>query len=185
MPPWTNSRKRNATEGGPSRCRSHRTRLRRNNRSRPAAPPIRQTNPEFFRPSLPRQIRPKIVKRIRSWLAAFWRAVTFPSRALWWFIDLPARALRSARAFMATDPEEHPLGEVIVDLTRNAEARQLVLGSGRGAAGAPVARRPRNCVGGGDCLHVSPTAWCSFWQGRLAGWAPSRPLRLRSQSAFS
>jgi sec-independent protein translocase protein TatC len=40
-------------------------------------------------------------------------------------IDLPARALRSAGEFMQTDPEEHPLGDVIVDLTRNAEARQL------------------------------------------------------------
>jgi sec-independent protein translocase protein TatC len=65
------------------------------------------------------------VARMRSWLAGFWQAATFPSRALWWLIDLPGRALRSTGAFMRTDPEEHPLGEVIVDLTRNAQARQL------------------------------------------------------------
>ena len=69
--------------------------------------------------------RQKTVARMLRWLAAFWRAATFPSRALWWLIDLPGRALRSAGAFMRTDPEEHPLGEVIVDLTRNAQARQL------------------------------------------------------------
>jgi sec-independent protein translocase protein TatC len=57
--------------------------------------------------------------------ALFWRFVTFPSRTLWWLAALPLRSFRAARAFMRTDPEEHPLSEVIVDLTRNAQARQL------------------------------------------------------------
>ncbi len=57
--------------------------------------------------------------------AFFWRLVTFPSRALWWLVALPVRASQSARLFMRTDPEEHPLSEVIVDLTQNAQAREL------------------------------------------------------------
>ncbi len=57
--------------------------------------------------------------------AFFWRFVTFPSRALWWLVALPLRAFRSASLFMRTDPEEHPLSEVIVDLTQNAQAREL------------------------------------------------------------
>jgi len=55
----------------------------------------------------------------------FWRLVTFPSRGLWWLVGLPMRLVRSIRPFMLTDPEEHPLGDVITDLTQNAQARQM------------------------------------------------------------
>jgi sec-independent protein translocase protein TatC len=51
--------------------------------------------------------------------------VLFPFRAVWWIIKLPIRAFGSVRRFMRTEPEEHPLGEVFVDLAQNREARQL------------------------------------------------------------
>jgi len=62
---------------------------------------------------------------MRRLLTLFWRVVTFPSRALWWLLELPARAIRSARTYMLTEPEEHPLGDVVADLAQNAQARQL------------------------------------------------------------
>jgi sec-independent protein translocase protein TatC len=58
-------------------------------------------------------------------LTVFWRVVTFPSRALRWLLGAPARLFRSARAYMLTEPEEHPLGDVVADLAQNAQARQL------------------------------------------------------------
>lgn len=58
-------------------------------------------------------------------LQGIWRVVAFPFRALWWLITLPVRSLRKARRFMVTEPEEHPLGEVFMDLAQNREARQL------------------------------------------------------------
>jgi sec-independent protein translocase protein TatC len=62
---------------------------------------------------------------MRRLLTLFWRVVTFPSRALWSLLGLPARIYRSAKAYLLTDPEEHPLGDVIADLAQNAQARQL------------------------------------------------------------
>jgi sec-independent protein translocase protein TatC len=53
------------------------------------------------------------------------RVLTFPFRALWWLIALPVRSFRKARGFMLTEPEEHPLGDVFVDLAQNKQARAL------------------------------------------------------------
>jgi sec-independent protein translocase protein TatC len=53
------------------------------------------------------------------------RVLTFPFRALWWLIALPVRSFRRARGFMLTEPEEHPLGDVFVDLAQNKQARAL------------------------------------------------------------
>lgn len=58
-------------------------------------------------------------------LGGVWRLVTLPSRALRWLVGLPIRLIGSARVFLQTDPEEHPLGDVITDLTQNAQARQM------------------------------------------------------------
>jgi sec-independent protein translocase protein TatC len=51
--------------------------------------------------------------------------ITFPFRALWWIITLPYRAFISVKRFMLTEPEEHPLGDVFMDLTQSEQARQL------------------------------------------------------------
>jgi len=62
---------------------------------------------------------------MRRFARGTWRALTFPFRAVWWIVTLPVRALKSARAFMLTEPEEHPLGQVFADLAQNQQARQL------------------------------------------------------------
>lgn len=41
---------------------------------------------------------------------------------------MPFRAYRSTRAFLITEPEEHPLGEVISELVQNNEARNMFWG---------------------------------------------------------
>ncbi len=62
---------------------------------------------------------------MRRLLRGIWRVLTFPFRALWWLIALPVRSFRKARGFMLTEPEEHPLGDVFVDLAQNKQARAL------------------------------------------------------------
>ena len=62
---------------------------------------------------------------MRRFLRGLWRVITFPFRALWWLMALPARGLRKARSFMLAEPEEHPLGDVFVDLAQNKQARAL------------------------------------------------------------
>lgn len=53
------------------------------------------------------------------------RVITFPFRALWWLVTLPPRSLARLRHFMLTEPEEHPLSDVFVDLAQDKQARQL------------------------------------------------------------
>ncbi len=60
-----------------------------------------------------------------KFLRGVWRVITFPFRALWWVITLPVRVYRAGKRFMLTEPEEHPLGDVFVDLTQSEQARQL------------------------------------------------------------
>jgi sec-independent protein translocase protein TatC len=62
---------------------------------------------------------------MRSFLRGTWRILTFPFRAFWWLLRQPLRLAKSIPSFMLTEPEEHPLGEVISDLARNSQARQL------------------------------------------------------------
>jgi sec-independent protein translocase protein TatC len=62
---------------------------------------------------------------MRRLLTIYWRVITFPSRALGWVLGLPVRSYRSARVYLLTEPEEHPLGDVIADLAQNSQARQL------------------------------------------------------------
>ncbi len=60
----------------------------------------------------------------RFW-RGIWRVVSFPFRAVWWIIRLPVRGYRRAKSFMLTEPEEHPLGDVFMDLAQNKQARDL------------------------------------------------------------
>lgn len=62
---------------------------------------------------------------MRRFARGVWRLVLFPFRAIWWIVTLPVRTFMTARAFMLTEPEEHPLGDVFADLARNQQARQL------------------------------------------------------------
>ena len=62
---------------------------------------------------------------MRRFFLGLWRVITFPFRALWWFLTLPFRSARGLYRFMSSEPEEHPLGDVFVELAQNPEARQL------------------------------------------------------------
>ncbi len=62
---------------------------------------------------------------MRRFLRGLWRLITFPFRAVWWLLTLPIRGFRSAKSFMATEPEEHPLGDVFMDLAQNPQSREL------------------------------------------------------------
>lgn len=62
---------------------------------------------------------------MRKFLRSLWGVVTFPFRALWWIVTLPIRGFRAARNFMMLEPEEHPLGDVFMDLVQNQQAREL------------------------------------------------------------
>jgi sec-independent protein translocase protein TatC len=62
---------------------------------------------------------------MRRWLRALGRILTCPFRILWWTAKIPFRLLGSARRFMLTEPEEHPLGDVFTDLAQSKQARSL------------------------------------------------------------
>ncbi len=62
---------------------------------------------------------------MRRFANGLWRVVTFPFRAVWWIVSLPFRAVGATKRFMLTEPEEHPLGDVFVDLAQNSDARQV------------------------------------------------------------
>jgi len=62
---------------------------------------------------------------MRRFLRGLWRVITFPFRAIRWLLMLPVRGFRSVKAFMSTVPEEHPLGDVFVDLAQNPQSREL------------------------------------------------------------
>ena len=62
---------------------------------------------------------------MRRFLRTLRRVITFPFRVIRWLITLPFRTFNSAKRFMLTEPEEHPLGDVFMDLTQSEQARQL------------------------------------------------------------
>ncbi len=62
---------------------------------------------------------------MRRFLRGLGRVLTFPFRAIWWLLKAPGRGVRSARQFMNTEPEEHPLGDVFVELAQNAQSREV------------------------------------------------------------
>ncbi len=62
---------------------------------------------------------------MRKFLGGLWRVVTFPFRLVWLILTLPARGVRNIRTFMSTEPEEHPLGDVFIDLAQNPQSREV------------------------------------------------------------
>jgi len=63
---------------------------------------------------------------MRSFLLKLWRIITSPFRLLYNIIAFPFRKIRQFHSFLNTEPEEHPLGEVFVDLTQSADTRQML-----------------------------------------------------------
>jgi sec-independent protein translocase protein TatC len=62
---------------------------------------------------------------MRRFLNGAGRVIAAPFRAIWWLLNAPVRGIRAAKRFMDTEPEEHPLGDVFVELTQNAQSREL------------------------------------------------------------
>ena len=56
----------------------------------------------------------------------FFNRVLFPFRLVFIIIAFPFRKISQFNRFLNTEPEEHPLGEVFIDLTQNADTRQMM-----------------------------------------------------------
>lgn len=55
-----------------------------------------------------------------------WRIVSFPFRLVFNILAFPFRMLQSFNRFLNTEPEEHPISEVFIDLTTNKDTRQMM-----------------------------------------------------------
>jgi sec-independent protein translocase protein TatC len=56
----------------------------------------------------------------------FFDRVMYPIRLIYNVIAFPFQKIAQFNRFLNTEPEEHPLGEVFVDLTQNADTRQMM-----------------------------------------------------------
>jgi len=56
----------------------------------------------------------------------FFDRVFYPFRLVYRVISFPFRKVHQFLQFLNTEPEEHPLGEVFVELTQNADTRQMM-----------------------------------------------------------
>jgi sec-independent protein translocase protein TatC len=56
----------------------------------------------------------------------FFDRIFFPFRFVYNILAFPFRKVRQFYKFLNTEPEEHPLGEVFVELTQNADTRQMM-----------------------------------------------------------
>lgn len=57
---------------------------------------------------------------------SFWRVITSPFRLIFNILTSPVRALRRFNAFINTEPEEHPLGDVVAGVVTDPDYRQHV-----------------------------------------------------------
>ncbi len=78
-----------------------------------------------MRKSAPGRFFGRIGRSLAAIGRVLWRVLTFPFRAIWWIVTLPVRGFRAGKRFMETEPEEHPLGDVFVDLAQNPQSREL------------------------------------------------------------
>jgi sec-independent protein translocase protein TatC len=63
---------------------------------------------------------------MRKFFLQLWRVITFPFRLIFNIIAFPFRKIRQFNLFLNTEPDEHPLGEVFVDLVQSADTRQML-----------------------------------------------------------
>lgn len=63
---------------------------------------------------------------MRKFFLGVWRFITFPFRLIINIITFPFRAIARFRKFLNTEPEEHPISEVFVDLATNSDTRQMM-----------------------------------------------------------
>jgi hypothetical protein len=67
-----------------------------------------------------------LYRRFPKFFNRVWRVITFPFRLVFNIIAFPFRKIRQFNQFLNTEPDEHPLGEVFIDLTQNADTRQMM-----------------------------------------------------------
>ena len=67
-----------------------------------------------------------VYNRFPKFFDRVWQIVTFPFRLIYNIIAFPFRKISQFNKFLNTEPEEHPLTEVFVDLTTNPDTRQMM-----------------------------------------------------------
>jgi sec-independent protein translocase protein TatC len=67
-----------------------------------------------------------IYSRFQKFFNGAWRTITFPFRLIYNIIAFPFRKIHQFNNFLNTEPDERPLTEVFVDLTQNADTRQMM-----------------------------------------------------------
>jgi sec-independent protein translocase protein TatC len=67
-----------------------------------------------------------IYNRFPKFFNGAWRIITFPFRLIYNIIAFPFRKIYQFNKFLNTEPDERPLTEVFVDLTQNADTRQMM-----------------------------------------------------------
>jgi len=63
---------------------------------------------------------------MRNIFLAIWRLITFPFHLFFHILAFPFQKITQFRKFLNTEPEERPITEVFVELTNNAETRQML-----------------------------------------------------------
>jgi len=63
---------------------------------------------------------------MRKFFSGLWRLVTAPFRLVWWIITLPFRAVGQMREFLANEPEEHELMDVVSGVLSDKDVRQAM-----------------------------------------------------------
>jgi sec-independent protein translocase protein TatC len=67
-----------------------------------------------------------IYRQFPKFFDGVWRVVTFPFRLIYNIVAFPFRKVRQFNKFLNTEPDEHPLTEVFVELTTNQDTRQMM-----------------------------------------------------------
>ncbi|HET7142992.1 MAG TPA: twin-arginine translocase subunit TatC [Anaerolineales bacterium] len=63
---------------------------------------------------------------MRKLFSGVWKALTYPFRIIYSILAFPFRKLSQFNKFLNTEPEESPITEVFIQLTTNADTRQML-----------------------------------------------------------
>lgn len=63
---------------------------------------------------------------MRKFFQGIWRVITYPFRLVFNIIAFPYRALDQFRKFLNTEPEEHPITEIFIDIATQKETREML-----------------------------------------------------------
>jgi len=67
-----------------------------------------------------------IYRKSPKFFDRIWQVISFPFRLIYNIIAFPFQKLSQFNKFLNTEPDEHPLTEVFVDLTTNQDTRQMM-----------------------------------------------------------